>query len=103
MRGMKGKLHVLIFVAMALGLGTGLWLSGLDQESEFYKDSIWLFDLLGKTVFIGLLKMIVAPLIFFSILAAIVSLASRHELWRIGWKTMVFYLTTTSIAVTTNG
>jgi len=97
---MKGKLHVLIFVAMAAGLLSGLWLSQLDPTTEFYSNSIWLADLLGKTVFIGLLKMIVAPLIFISILAAIVSLASRAELWRIGWKTMAFYLGTTSIAVT---
>jgi len=43
--------------------------------------------------------MIVAPLIFFSILSAITSLAHTGELWRIGWKTLVFYLITTSIAV----
>ncbi len=97
---MKNKLHILIFVAMAAGLIAGLWLSSLDPSTPLYENSIWLADLLGKTVFIGLLKMIVAPLIFISILAAIVSLASRAELWRIGWKTMAFYLTTTSIAVT---
>ncbi|KPK77692.1 MAG: hypothetical protein AMJ79_02395 [Phycisphaerae bacterium SM23_30] len=60
---------------------------------------LYILDLFGKTIFIGALKMIVAPLIFFSIIAAITSLADTKELGRIGWKTLVFYLMTTSMAV----
>ncbi|MHC4224352.1 MAG: dicarboxylate/amino acid:cation symporter, partial [Planctomycetota bacterium] len=56
-------------------------------------------DLVGTDIFIGALKMIVAPLIFFSILAGITSLPTKGELWSIGWRTLVFYLITTSIAV----
>ncbi|MHC5024975.1 MAG: dicarboxylate/amino acid:cation symporter, partial [Planctomycetota bacterium] len=96
---MKRLLHTLIFVGMVLGVVAGMALWHSDHASGFYQDAIWLADLLGKTVFIGLLKMIVAPLIFFSILAAIVSIANTVELWRIGWKTLAYYFATTSIAV----
>jgi len=84
--------HNLIFLGMLLGAGLGLLLrpdSGI----------VWWCDLLGTTVFIGALKMIVAPLIFFSILAGITSLASKTELWSIGWRTLALYMLTTSVAV----
>jgi len=92
---MKSRLHLLIFFGMVAGALVGLWISRIENPSGY----IEIFDLFGKTIFIGALKMIVAPLIFFSLLSAITSLRDTGELWRIGWKTLVFYITTTSIAV----
>jgi len=89
--------HHLIFVGMILGAGLGLLLSG--KTGEFALNVVWFCDLFGSTIFIGALKMIVAPLIFFSILAGITSLASKGELWAIGWRTLLFYFMTTSVAV----
>ena len=43
--------------------------------------------------------MIVAPLIFFSILHGITSLPTSGDLWSIGGKTLAYYFTTTSVAV----
>ena len=91
------KHFLLIVVGMVLGVGLGLLLNG--SESAFAQDVLAWADIFGKTVFIGALKMIVAPLIFFSILAGIVSLPTKGELWQIGWRTLLFYATTTSIAV----
>ena len=54
----------LLFVGMALGVTVGLL---KPPESV-----VWWCDLFGTTVFIGALKMIVAPLILFSILAGMV-------------------------------
>ena len=68
-------------------------------QDNWRSQLVWWFDLFGITVFIGALKMIVAPLIFFSILAGITSLPTRGELWQIGWRTLLFYLVTTSLAV----
>ena len=96
---MKSKLHLLIFVGMVAGAIVGILLNRMDSDGAFFQKSVSFFDLFGKTIFIGALKMIVAPLIFFSILSAITSLASTGELWRLGWKTMLFYLVTTSTAV----
>jgi Na+/H+-dicarboxylate symporter len=94
----KSKLHLLIFVGMVAGAGVGIYISKLDN-STLQNNLLSVFDLFGQTIFVGALKMIVAPLIFFSILSAITSLVTTGELWRLGWKTLVFYLVTTSIAV----
>lgn len=95
---MKSKLHWLIFAGMIGGALLGSILNTMVAESV-RNPLTQVLDLFGQTMFIGALKMIVAPLIFFSILSAITSLAGSAELWRIGWKTLLFYLTTTSIAV----
>ncbi|MHC4847766.1 MAG: dicarboxylate/amino acid:cation symporter, partial [Planctomycetota bacterium] len=91
------KQHHLIFVAMILGSILGLWLAGV--EGDVRDGVIWGCDLIGSTIFIGALKMLVAPLIFFSILAGITSLPTQGELWNIGWRTLAFYFVTTTIAV----
>ena len=88
---MRVKSHSLIFIGMIVGVALGLL---LDKGSL----GIWLCDLFGNTIFIGSLKMIVAPLIFFSILVGITSLPTEGEMWDIGWRTLVFYMVTTSIA-----
>ncbi len=95
---MRRRLHFFIFISMILGALTGLWLNGV-SDIHLRTDILWFFDLFGKTIFIGALKMIVAPLIFFSILSAIISLPTTGDLWRMGSRTLVFYLVTTSIAV----
>ena len=89
--------HNLIFLGMVAGALLGLALSG--REGGTVDTIVWLCDLFGTTVFIGALKMIVAPLILFSILAGITSLASKSELWSIGWRTLSLYVLTTSVAV----
>lgn len=94
----KAKLSWLIFAGLAAGAVFGALVSRYAAASA-QQSIIAVLDLFGTTVFVGALKMIVAPLIFFSILSAITSLPTTGELWRIGWKTLVFYLTTTSIAV----
>jgi len=60
---------------------------------------LWWLDLFGPTVFMGALKMIIAPLILASIVSGVTSLPDMKELGAIGWKTMVYYVCTTTIAV----
>ncbi|MBN1766539.1 MAG: dicarboxylate/amino acid:cation symporter [Sedimentisphaerales bacterium] len=95
---MKSGLHWLIFAGILAGALVGIGLSEW-MDTELKGGIIEILDLFGKTIFIGALKMVVAPLIFFSILSAITSLGHTGELWKIGWKTLVFYIATTSIAV----
>lgn len=104
---MKLKLHNLIFVGMLAGLGVGLalwWvrkaaLAADSSPPSYYPYIIWVLDLLGPTLFMGVLKMIIAPLIFASIVAGVTSLPSIRELGSIGWKTLLYYVATTTIAV----
>ncbi len=95
---MKSKLHLFIFLAMILGIATGLLLNGI-ENAGLKENILSTFDLFGKTIFIGALKMIVAPLIFFSILNAIAGLSFTGELKSIGIKTLIYFFASTSIAV----
>lgn len=92
-------MHRLIFLGMAAGVAAGIGLWYAPADAAWANGVIWLCDLIGKTMFIGALKMLVAPLIFASIVAGITSLPSSRELGSLGWRTLAFYATTTSIAV----
>jgi solute carrier family 1 (high affinity glutamate transporter) protein 1 len=104
---MKLKLHNLIFVGMALGVIVGLllwWVSKRAQDADQPDPAsvtiiLWILDLLGPTIFMGALKMIIAPLILASIVAGVTSLPNLKELGAIGWKTLLYYFSTTTIAV----
>jgi Na+/H+-dicarboxylate symporter len=94
------SLHNRIFVGMAVGLALGLGLNALaNPEGGLYINMLWWLDLFGKTIFVGGLKMIIAPLIFASIVAGISTLPNMRELGNIGGKTILYYVCTTTIAV----
>ncbi len=108
------KLQHWILVGMLLGLVAGLILNGQNPGDKpadptqvaawqtsvkEFKDTMWWFDLLGKTLFVGALKMLIAPLILASIVTGITSLPSMERLGSIGWKTLIFYFCTTTVAV----
>jgi Na+/H+-dicarboxylate symporter len=65
-----------------------------------YSEIIWFTNFFGKTIFMALLKMIIAPLILASIVAGIVSIKGLDQLKRIGLKTMLYYGCSTLVAVT---
>jgi Na+/H+-dicarboxylate symporter len=101
---MRIKLHNLIFVGMVAGfiVGVGLWAlkKRPDETSKaICEQALWWLDLFGPTIFMGALKMIIAPLILASIVSGITSLPDMKELGAIGWKTAVYYFCTTTIAV----
>ena len=95
----KMSLSAKIFIAMILGAITGLILniSGNPDWSQY-----WLIDGLFKVVgqiFISLLKMLVVPLVFVSLVCGSSSLSDPKMLGRVGGKTIILYLLTTGIAV----
>ncbi len=97
---MQLSLHTRIFIGMGIGLVVGLLLySATDHETAFYQTSLWWLELFGKELFVGALKMIIAPLILMSIVAGVSSLPSASELGSVGGKTLAYYVTTTTIAV----
>lgn len=93
------KLHNMIFAGIGLGLLLGLALNALDHDTAFFTTILWWLDLFGRTIFIGALKMIIAPLILASIVSGIVSLRHLGDLGRIGWRIMAYYFCTTALAV----
>ena len=86
--------------ALALGVVAG-WLTqkfvGLEniQESEIVK----FYGFLGNTIFIGLLKMVIVPLIFSSIVSGIANLGSGEGFGRLGLKTLGYYMLTSMLAI----
>ena len=50
------------------------------------------------TIFINLIKMIIVPIVFFSLVVGMTSLGDISKIGRIGMKTIILYLLTTAIA-----
>lgn len=95
----KMSLSAKIFISMILGAIAGLALNfaGNPEWSQ-----IWLIDGVFKVVgqiFISLLKMLVVPLVFVSLVCGSSSLSDPKMLGRVGGKTIGLYLVTTAIAV----
>ena len=81
----------LIFASAVLG-----WLAAVSLP-----DVVWLDQLtqLLRTAFFSALKMVIAPLIFFSLIAGVMQLRASRQMGRLGSVTIAYYLTTTGIAV----
>ena len=90
-----------ILISMILGLIVGLILNYYVKDS-FIKDTILLnnlFNILGNG-FIKLIKMIVVPLVFCSIVVGVASISDVKKFSKIGGTTIAIYLTTTLLAIT---
>ncbi len=85
---MKLKISTQIFIAIILGIIAGLILG---QNAAHLK-------IVGD-MFIRLLRMIIIPLIFASMVSGIASIGNVRNLGRIGLRTFVYYLATTLLAV----
>lgn len=85
-------------MAAGVTLGLAMNLAG-DPGAAAFKTAVWWLDLAGKDIFIGALKMIIAPLILASIIAGVYSLPSVREVRSIGLKTLAFYACTVCVAV----
>ena len=86
----KLKLHWQVFIAMALGI---LFALILGEKSTMVTP-------LG-TIFMRLLKMIIVPLIIFSITSGVASLGDSKTLGRMGAKTFGYYFLTSILAIIT--
>ena len=91
---MKLKLHWQIIICMILGTIVGLYFNNSGTNSAIYT----LIVLLGD-IFIRLLKMVIVPLIFTSIVIGVCSVKSRAKIGRLGFKTFLYYISTSLIAI----
>ena len=97
----NSNLHRWIIFGMIIGFIFGLLLNIYSSaiNVSVMENILWYTKLLGKDLFIGSLKMIIAPLILASIVNGICSLPSSSQLGDIGFKTLLYYITTTAVAV----
>ena len=88
-----------IIVSMILGILVGITFNLTDLiESSLGTYTTNLFDLVSY-LFLSSLKLIIVPLIFFSIVCGIVSLSDDVSISRLGIKTLLLYTITTVIAI----
>ncbi|WP_186578860.1 dicarboxylate/amino acid:cation symporter [Aquibacillus kalidii] len=92
------KLTIKILVGLLLGAIVGLILH-ITAPDLFTGFDTYLFSPLG-TLFLNLIKMLVVPIVFFSITLGTASLGNPRKLGRIGGKTLAFFLATTTVAIT---
>ena len=99
------SLTVKVLLGMALGIivGLALNLSGLSASGTFINEYIvnGLFHVVGK-MFVNALKMLVVPLVFFSLICGVCGIGDIRALGRVGSKAFGLYLLTTAIATATS-
>ena len=90
-----------ILIGMLLGLIVGLLLNCYVTD-PFIKDIVLMNNVfyLGGNLFIKLMKMLVVPLVFFSIVVGVASISDIRTIGSIGGTTILIYLITTALAVT---
>ena len=89
--------------AMFLGILVGLIinLNGLNVEGSFTQEYvIGAFYIIGK-MFITALKMLVVPLVFFSLVSGVLGIGDVRKLGSVGLKSFGLYILTTAIAIAT--
>ncbi len=89
-------LHWQILIALALAVVAGS-LAGTDAGLfgiTFYS----VFDFLGE-IFLNALKMLIVPLIVSSIIVGIAGIGGSRNLGRLGGKTLLYYVTTSLLAI----
>ncbi|MBR5047491.1 MAG: dicarboxylate/amino acid:cation symporter [Eubacterium sp.] len=90
-----------IFIGLIIGLIVGV-IFNLLVPSCYVRDKVFvdgIFYVIGNG-FIRLMKMLVVPLVFCSLVCGASSIGDTKSLGKVGGKTIVFYLCTTALAVT---
>lgn len=97
----RSKLTRNILIGMVLGLFVGSFFHWIRVEdglvTNFLVDGVFDF---GGQIFIASLKLLVVPLVFFSLVCGASNLSDGSSMGRIGLKTLALYMFTTAIAIT---
>ena len=99
----KMSLTVKVLLGMALGIIVGLVLNLTGLISNSFVDTYivnGLFHVVGK-MFVNALKMLVVPLVFFSLICGVCGIGDIRMLGRVGGKSFALYMMTTAIAIAT--
>lgn len=91
-------LHWQIAIALAASIVAGLATGGVSGEPTGW--AMHIYRMLG-TIFLNALKMITVPLIVSAIMSGMARVQGGRDFGRLGAKTLVYYLATTTLAVLT--
>lgn len=81
-----------ILIGLVAGIVVGFFLTGAPEIATVFIKPF-------GTLFINLIKMIIVPLVFSSLIVGATSMGDPKKIGRIGGKTVVYYLVTTAIAI----
>lgn len=87
----KNKLAVAIFISLVVSVIVGILLQGKSEEAEMFRP-------LG-TIYVNLIKMIMVPLVFSSLVIGISSITDVKKIGKMGIITMIYFMVTTALAV----
>ena len=99
----KMSLTIKVLLGMGLGILVGLFLNLTGLVSNPFVDGYivnGLFHIVGK-MFVNALKMLVVPLVFFSLICGVCGIGDIRMLGRVGGKSFALYMMTTAIAIAT--
>jgi len=95
---LKLSLNIQILVGAIIGVLVGLYFHGLGTNHHLVKGGLYATGLVG-TLFIDLLKMILIPLVFCSIVVGIANLRQHQQMHRVWITTLSFFAMTMAIAI----
>ena len=93
MKEKKISLSTKIFIALVLAIIVGIAFTSHAAIAVKYIKPF-------GTIFLNLIKWIVCPLVFFSIMSGVISMKDIRRIGSVGVKTVVYYLCTTAFAIT---
>jgi len=80
---------------MILGASLGMYFNSTGYDNSY----LYTLIVLMGDIFVRLLKMVIVPLIFTSIIMGVSSIKDRTKIGRLGFKTFLYYMTTSLIAI----
>lgn len=99
-KGKKLGLTTKIFIGLLSGMVVGI-IMNLFVPSSYVRDTVLvdgIFQVVGSG-FIRLMKMLVVPLVFCSLVCGASAIGDTKAIGKVGGRTIVFYLATTALAV----
>jgi Na+/H+-dicarboxylate symporter len=98
------SLTVKVLIGMTSGIIVGLAINLTGVNSEGSLVNTWLvsglFHVVGK-MFVNSLKMLVVPLVLFSLISGVCGIGNLRQLGRVGSKSFALYMLTTAVAIAT--
>ena len=90
--------NILFGMLLGFAVGSIIYYTNIFGDTLSNIFEVYAFKL-GSDIFINLLKMLIVPLVFFSLVSGISSLGNLKSIGNISLKTITLYLITTAIAV----
>lgn len=94
----KISLNTQILLGTLLGIALGFGFAGLGQTSEIAQGGLYVAKLIG-TLFIDLLRMVLIPLVFTSIIVGVANLRAHRQMNRVWQVTLCYFFVTMSLAL----